>query len=352
MNMDEFERYAAQLKSPKIKIRAKAAFKLGQLGNSEAISWLEKSLTDISPIVRCRTANALSRLEDPRVVGLLITALNDPDDQVYGCAASALSKIGNEQAITTLINEVRHQEVPRLSIATNNLIKIGKPAVASLINAFDNSSGRPRAYFLKALGKIGDMSASKVFRKAILDEDNDVFWVATAIQREIRDSDAVPALIASLEHKDTLRQVRAARALWSSGDKRAVKRLTKVAEDKNRGELARCEAMLALGKLGGAEVVRPLLRGLNEESWRIQWSALMGLSYTGDPKVVEFLLDLANERPDDIRYHTVIRNLGAFGSQLTLKELESILRKRNHYDSRVQQTAKKSIEQLNLRWNK
>lgn len=344
--MSEFEQYTAQLKSPNENARANAAYKLGLLGDKEAISWLEQSLTDSSPNVRCQSAHALSRLVDSRVVDLLIAALDDPDVQVYGCVTSALSKIGNEQAITSLINEVHRQEGRRRSIATNKLIKIGKPAVADLMDAFNNSYGQTRAFFLKALGKIGDMRASEVFRKAILDEDFDVFWVAIAVQRTLRDPNAVPALITCLDHEDTRSQAGAARTLWSVGDERALEQLRKVAKNNRRDKLARSEALLALGKIGRTEAVKTLRAALKDNDRNIQWAALMGLSYTGDPKIVELLLDLANKHPGDTSYHNAIRNLGAIGDQSKFNELERILQKKNHYDIRVQVTAEETIEQL------
>ena len=349
--MNQFEHYTKQLKSPKKKKRASAALNLGLLGNNEAINYLEKSLTDPYPPVRSHSVIALSKFDDSRVLNLLITALADPDDQVYGCAASALSRIGNETAIRTLVNEVYGQENPRRSIATNNLIKVGEPAVASLITAFYNSSGETRAYFLKALGKIGDVNASKVFVNAVLDENYDVFWVATAILRDIPIPDAIPALVASLEHEERIRQARAASTLQHVGDERAVEALLNVAIDKNRDEHVRSAAFITLGKIGGSEAFEPLQKALEESDWIIHWSALIGLSYTGDPRIVRLLLDYANRKPDDIGYHTAIRNLGTTGSQLTLREFELILGSKNHYDLRVQQTAKECMDQLRQIWN-
>lgn len=349
--MSEFEKYAEQLKSHKASTRANAALKLGRLGNVAAIRWLEESLGDSISIVRCYSASALGELNDPRALTLLVSSLNDPDDQVYGHVASALHRIGNDQAISVLVNEVLQQENRRRSIATNNLIKIGQPAVPALIDGFNNSSGKTRAYFLKALGKIDDKGGLELFRNALNDDVYDVFWVATAIQRTIRDPKAIPIMVALLDHEDPWRQIRAANTLGSVGDHRAIEPLKKVVNDKKRQENVRCQAMLALGYIGRSEAVNTLLCVLEEQNPRIHISALMALSYTGDARAVGPLASLANQHPQDIQYHNAIRNLATTGDKSTLEKLENILRQKDHNDLRVQQTVEETLRQINERLN-
>jgi HEAT repeat protein len=279
----------------------------------------------------------------------LAAELNNPDEEVYGRTTSALAKIGNEQAIEILINEVHQQDDRRRNVATNKLIRIGEPSVPALKDAFYNSSGRTRAYFLKALGKIGGGKSLGVFRDALLDENYDVFWVVTAIYREVNDPQAIPALIAYLKHEDDFRQTRAAKALFHTGDKRALNALKQVVIDENRNEITRHAAMLTLGKLGKTEAIPTLLESLKNSDPNVRWSALIGLSYTGEPQIIEFLLDLANKYPENVLYHTPIKNLGSMGDQSTLNELERIFQNEHYYDSRVEQTAKESMEQLRKR---
>ena len=349
--MSEFDQYLEQLKSPQASTRANAALKLGRLGNLAAIRWLEDSLGDSNSMVRCSAANALGKLNDPRALTLLVSALNDPDDQVYGHVVTALHRIGNNQAISVLVNEVHRQRDRRQSIATNNLIKIGHFAVPALIEGFNNSSGIIRAYFLKALGKIGDLRALEIFRKAITDDSDDVVWVATAIQRSIRDPRAIPELIALLEHENPLRQIQAANTLSTVGDNRAIEPLKKIASDKNRQENTRCQAILALGNIGRAEAVNTLLCLLEEQNSNVHISAVMGLSYTGDVRAVVPLVDLATKYPQDIQYHKPIKNLATTGNQSTLKKLEDILHKKVAIDLRVKQTIRETVTQLSERLN-
>lgn len=349
--MSEFDKYLEQLKNPKASTRANAALKLGHLGNLAAIRWLEDSLRDSNSMVRCSAANALGKLNDPRALTLLVSALNDPDDQVYSHVVTALHRIGNNQAISVLVNEVHRQKDRRRNIATNNLIKIGHLAVPALIEGFNNSSGIIRAYFLKALGKIGDIRASEIFRKAITDDSDNVVWVATAIQRSIRDPRAIPELIALLEHENPLRQIQAANTLGTVGDNRAIEPLKKIASDKKRQENIRCQAMLALGNIGRAEAVNTLLWVLEEQNSNVHISAVMGLSYTGDVEAVAPLVDLANRYPQDIQYHKPIKILATTGNRSTLKKLENILHQKGEIDLRVEQTIRETVTQLSKRLN-
>ena len=211
--MNEFDQYSKQFSSHNKKARANAAYQLGLLGDPRAIDLLEKGLNDSSLNVRCKIIHALSHFEDHKVFAILKTTLNDPNDSIYYCATSALARIGDDEAISILINEVYSQEGTRRHNATNKLIKVGLPAVPSLINAFYNSTGRTRAYFLKALGKIGDVRAKGVFKHALTDDCYDVYWVAIAIQRTICDPEAVPILMDVLDHQEYLRQATAAKTL-------------------------------------------------------------------------------------------------------------------------------------------
>lgn len=347
--MSKLDQYVSQLNSLNENTRQNAAYQLGILGDSKALVQLGKCLNDSSVLVRRRAANALGNFTGQRAVELLTEALSDPDREVYACACGALSKIQSKQAISILIGEISENDEDRCSIVTNNLIKIGELAVEDLLEAYYRLTRRPRAYILKALGRIGGKQTRSVYIDALSDSDYDVFWVATAIQRTVRDPLAVSPLLASLSHEYWLRQFRAIQTLGVIGDKRSVEPLRQILQDNQRNLRVRGSAALCLAKIDASKAIEPLLIALKDDNPDLQLSALIGLSHTGEAEIVAPLLESVNQRPDSILHHNAIKNLGRFGNQKTLKELERLLKSEAKYDPRVVTTVRQAIETLRKR---
>jgi hypothetical protein len=82
--------------------------------------------------------------------------------------------------------------------ARKALVALGKPAVASLIRALQNSrSDQLRWEAAKALGTIGDSRAIPALMKALEDRDSDVRWVAAEALKKFRKA-AWPPLLRAL----------------------------------------------------------------------------------------------------------------------------------------------------------
>ncbi len=76
-----------------VQVRREAAYTLGKIGNSSAVSHLIKALADPDSHVRRQAADALGNIGDPKAVDSLNKALHDPNKYVCQGAADALSKI-------------------------------------------------------------------------------------------------------------------------------------------------------------------------------------------------------------------------------------------------------------------
>lgn len=94
----------AMLEDKDAEVRLSAAYALGLLGKKESVEPLVTKLRDHSedPKVRGGVAEALADLRDPRAVPVLISALADESAEVRFWAAFALGELGDPQALSEL----------------------------------------------------------------------------------------------------------------------------------------------------------------------------------------------------------------------------------------------------------
>jgi HEAT repeat protein len=189
-----------ELKSNNSHVREKVADALIKMEYQMAIDPLIQALTDKNgDIFRKRAAELLCRIGEPAVIPL-IHALEDEDRYLRYGAADSLGKIGDERAIKPLINALKDkdsyirleaagaldkigwkfkggQENAYYLIAKTKWIevsKIGKLAVAPLIQTLKYGELDLRFRAAEALGEIGDERALKPLKQTLKDEDDDV----------------------------------------------------------------------------------------------------------------------------------------------------------------------------------
>ncbi len=114
----------------------------------------------------------------------------------------------------------------------------------------------------------------------------------------------------------------AAAKLGESGDPRAVEPLIDLLQDRNISVLR--EAVLALGKIGHASAVEPLLELVDHKYRSVRRSVAMALGGIGDVRAVEPLLDMLKDRNVPVRV-AAAQALGEIGDTRAVVPLESIL---------------------------
>jgi HEAT repeat protein len=199
------------LKDAESGVRKAAAEALGTLKDPRAVEPLIVALKGAESDVRKATAETLGKLKDLRAVESLIAVINDNYERgVYVTAAKALGEIGDVRATASIIAALEKHALTEIADA---LMIMGAPGVHALIKVMDSMS-----FAVTVLVKIG--------------------------------APAVMPLITTLEDNgvnDGIR-LRAARALGSIGDTRAVEPLIAALKDANEG--VRQEVTEALAKLG------------------------------------------------------------------------------------------------------
>ena len=132
--------------------RAQAAWALGEIGDPGAVAPLVAVLTDKDSIVRNAAVEALGKIGDARAVTPLVTALKEADwDSV--AAIEALGKIGDPRAVAPLLAAQRYSRF-RESLA-EALDKIDGGAVEPLLKALTDRDSDVRGAAANALQRRG-----------------------------------------------------------------------------------------------------------------------------------------------------------------------------------------------------
>jgi HEAT repeat protein len=114
----------------------------------------------------------------------LVPFLNDPAREVRQCAALGLAIKPDETATQPLVQALSDEDSMVSSLAVNALVKIGKAAVPSLIEAVKNASQAARIHALRALAEMRDHRAIPVMMK-VMEEDSALLqhWAKEGLDR-------------------------------------------------------------------------------------------------------------------------------------------------------------------------
>ena len=114
----------------------------------------------------------------------LIPTLSDSSPEVRAAAALALSQHPGEEAVSALAQNLRDSDPLAAGLAANALVKIGKAAVPSLIDAAKDGEQGIRILALRALSELRDHRAIPVMMQCI-QEDSAVlgYWAQMGLER-------------------------------------------------------------------------------------------------------------------------------------------------------------------------
>lgn len=333
-------------------VRREAAEALGKIEDTKAVGPLIRALNDNSDNVRENVAWALGKIGGVKAVESLIGALKDNEKDVISVVVEALVKIG-ESSVETLVVALKDRcESIRINVADvldklgwsptdqveqtsyfltvedwdalkimDKLIKIGKPATETLIDALEYEGEFVRKNAAEALGKIGEVQAVEPLIEILKDDDMTVRSVAVDALSNIG-KPAVETLISAM--KDTCEHVRwsTAEALGKTEDTRAVEPLISVLKD--ACDQVRSNAAMALGKIGDSKALKPLIRALNDKCDNVRENAAWALGNTRNNIVVQSLIYVMKDKNKHVR-RKAIEALGKIGDTKAVQPLIAAL---------------------------
>jgi HEAT repeat protein len=290
-----------------------AAKALGRLKAQESVEPLIDRLNYGSEAA----ATALGMIKDPRSVEPLIRTLITHKNKAAVVSLVQFSTVAIKALIISVLNEKNNDNRKEI---VGVLVKINDPqCIDMLISALKESDEYVRKNAAEVLDELG--------WKQTKDESGASYWIvkrnwdkcieigACAVEPliaaltdwDVNDAvmkalceigaPAVDQLIATLKVVGERGLVRwlAVEALGKIGDARAVDPLIAALKDEDSN--VRKNAAEALGKIGNARVVDPLIAALKDENRDVQKNAVEALGKIGDARAVEPLITaLENEK--------------------------------------------------------
>lgn len=308
------------LQTPNLNVRRMVVETLGKIGDGRAGQPLIQELEEPDFGLQRAVVKALGELGDTRAVEPLIQLLGRDDFDLSKSAAMALGRIGDARAVQPLIDTVVGHPGTLGAAAAEALGNItDAKAMAPFLDCLNEATQDPlvRSAAARALGRIGDLQAVTPLIHSLSDQDTAVREAAAqaldhlgwkpdkteagAAYHVVKSNwdlcvrigaPAVPVLIDALKDLNS-RALQALEQLSWRPDRGeagaafyavkeewdqcvrigapAVEPLVRVLEFRN--DEAKRNAALALGKIGHARAVGPLVRALRDQSLPVRKTA-------------------------------------------------------------------------------
>ena len=345
-------------------IRQGAAMSLGKLGDARAIGPLIRLLVD-EWLVRVKAIAALVTIGEPAVKPLL-KALENDHSLIRAGAVESLGEIGDSRAIEPLVKALADENLAVRSSAAGvlessgwqpsnsveeahyllaksdweNLVALGKPAVAPLIKALEDEDRNVRYETARALGELKDKGAVEPLIKALNeDESRHTREEAARSLGKLSDARAIEPLIKALGDKEWLVSHDVAKALVTFGVLIVEPLIQELA---NENQQVREQAAFALGELDDPRAVEPLITLLTDEHYRTRRAAARSLGELGDIKAVEPLINALTDENKGVQT-SAARALGHLGD---IRAIEPLIIASNNSDHAFRRAAEKALHSL------
>ncbi|MFH1860828.1 MAG: HEAT repeat domain-containing protein [bacterium] len=301
-------------------VRQYVAYALGEIRDTRAILPLMEALFEEDELPRRDISSALVNM-GTAAVPVLLPYMDTNDMDLKGCLIWILGEIGDKQATQPLIQFLTSAR--------------GATSVRSA-TFMDNQSNLKKTVW--ALGKIGDKEALPILISWLKNDYKLDESVIIALGR-ISDEKTVRLFVSALRTGDTTSLP------WEEISDLGIDMLIIATQDRNV-EIRRC-AVAALGKTHSKRAVEPLIALLNDDDWRTQRNAVIGLGEIGeiaDKKAVPHLINFLN--PDTL--WTIKGNAAiALGKMNDLSTIPQLIQSLKDEDSFTRACAAEALSNLN-----
>jgi HEAT repeat protein len=308
-----------------------------------SLDWLHEALRNPSPNIRANAARTLGRMKSHASVPYLLERLSDDEAAVRASASEALGQIGDKVGIEPLVRMVQDNVEKVQGQAVAALVGFGKAATVPLLNALARERDKyAQRAFIRSLGQIGD---PKTVPALIICLRSSYFIVRQAavsalvrfgpiVTRHLlatlsfNTSDIEPLKKDACDREHPELQLRAIKAIGGLEDHRAVGLLKELVESglPDIQEAAsqalyligcaawgRCSAMKVLGEVGEPAIVPALLPSLRDDSDNVRFETVRALGKLGGAEAVRHLVRIAGKDPCDFIRREAVRVLRTAG---------------------------------------
>lgn len=253
------------LHDPDRSVRRRAALAAGRIADPAVTPALLELLGDGEVEVRRMAAFGLGLMGDKTAVDRLVAALQDADTVVRGRAAEALGRIGDPRAAP---------DVARMVVAA---LPPGAP-VLTVRGDDPGSANDPWVQLRLGLFALARLKDARAAESVLVANGRSRFdwWAATWTAMRLESPSLKPVLDAAASAGDPLSRAFAARGLGALKDAVAIDTLATLTRDKD--ETVAVNAVRALGVIGDARGLAPVVAALGSASTQVQAEALLAIA--------------------------------------------------------------------------
>lgn len=266
---------------------------IAKILKGNAVGILKKMLNTPQKEIRFFIVTALGETDDPRALPTLIEAFKDNFWQIRSQAAEMAARM-KFRAIPALTAAISNESEDVRYWAVQALGMIGGEAMNSLLALLENPDKRMRLFTVKALGNLQNSEIIEPLITAMGDTSWPVRVAASEILERAGET-AIRPLIKAIGSDNANISFWSQKVLQNFGDK-AVQTLINSLLDKE--DKYRAHTIKALGRIGTANSIKPLLEilsaGVIEECEII----LESMSDLKNPTLINFLLETLSSSED------------------------------------------------------
>jgi HEAT repeat protein len=286
---------------------------LGDVGDADAVQALGRLYSWTGPSYQRIVVNGVAEAHDPGAIELLSRTLTVSDRATRLTAERGLGRLGNRRAIPVLRRFLAAaQDSFEKATVAYSLLRLGDSSAEEIVKPIlrDRTDDNARAVAAVALGRARDPRVVALLREEIRDHNIDVRIGAGValthyadpagveyLKAAMRDEDSITrlhvgqlldevefhnareVLMAAVASPDPELSLRGIRAIGLSGSDHDVEFLVRLA-DQAGDPMARAEVAWALGRIGGAGSVAPLIAMVSEPDHAVRYTAADALDRT------------------------------------------------------------------------
>jgi HEAT repeat protein len=291
--------------NPDWQVRSRVAEALGKLKDPRAVEPLISALWDV-PGARYQAIVALGKLKDSRAIAPLIGILeNEGNAAIRESIIKSIGEIRDPKGIPSLLAKLRNGEEPlERANAERAMIKIGPPALESLISALKGADQETTVRIKRVLGSIAGSEAVEPLVAILSGQNSEIKGATVEGLRKLTDIRDFELLLAALRDRSWIIRSIAARAMGDLKDHRAIQPLTATMRDNDCK--VRKEAVAAASNFWKIMPVEPLLLSLKDSNSAVRAEAAKALYRIVDPQSVEPLISALRDEDWHVRKEAAV----------------------------------------------
>lgn len=286
------------LRNKEWRIRVRAVRSLGKMKIPKSVEPLIEILSEKDPQLKKSALDALMEIGDKRAAAPILNLLKDEDMIIRQKAVDCINQLGDAQIIPQVLQLMRDPDTNTRRCAVEIINKMKDPKTGEgLVKAMKDSDWWVRNIAIDALAIIKGENTINILIAMLNDSDENIRRSAVEFFNKVSDASAVGPLIGLLQDKDWWVREKAVTALGRLKDPRAIKPLIGLSGDEEIKHIIPG----ALAKIGGKEVISPILDFLRDSQKQVRIEAIIALTNFKGSEIVSGLKEALLDSEEDVK---------------------------------------------------